>query len=77
MDNRIQNFKGKMNVDFKRYEFMNLEEGVEWNRVFYAYNLKEALEIAKEELVKNKKGTFGIRRVYWNGKTGRWIFFNK
>lgn len=66
-----------MSANLNRYEFMNLEDGVEWNRVFYAYDLKEALEIAKGEIAKNKKGTFGIRRVYWNGKSGRWIFFNK
>ena len=65
------------NQEFKGYEFTDLEMGQEWNRVFFAYNLKEALEIAKEEISKNKKGTFGIRRVYWNGKTGRWIYFNK
>lgn len=69
MDNRIQ--------DFKRYEFTDLEAGQWWNLLFYAYNLKEALEIAKEEMAKNKKGTFGIRRVYLSGKTGRWIYFNK
>ena len=69
MDNKIQ--------FFNRYEFMDLDAGVEWNRVLYAYNIKEALDYAKEKMSKNKKGTFGIRRVYWNGKTGRWIFFNK
>lgn len=69
MDNKIQ--------EFKRYEFTDLEMGQWLNSFFYAYNLKEALEIAKEEMAKNKKGTFGIRRVYWNGKTGRWIYFDK
>ena len=69
MENKIQ--------EFKRYEFTDLEMGQSCNRLFYAYNLKEALEIAKDEIAKNKKGTFGIRRVYWNGKTGRWIYFNK
>lgn len=69
MDNKFQ--------EFNRYEFTDLEMGQSWNRVFYAYNLKEALEIAKEEMAKNKKGTFGIRRVYWTGKTGRWIYFDK
>ena len=65
-----------MSVTFNRYEFMSLEEGVEWNRVFYADNLKEALEIAKEEMAKrNKKGTFAIRRICWNGKIGNWIYF--
>lgn len=69
MENKFQ--------EFKRYEFTDLVMGQSWNRVFYAYDLKEALEIAKEVMSKNKKGTFGIRRVYWNGKTGRWIYFNK
>ena len=45
-----------MSATFNRYEFMNLEDGVEWNRVFYADNLKEALTIAKEEMAKNKIG---------------------
>ena len=36
-----------MSVTFNRYEFMDLEEGVEWNRVFYADNLKEVFEIVK------------------------------
>ena len=69
MDNNFQ--------EFKRDEFTDLEMGQSWNRIFYAYNLKEALEIAKEGITKNKKGTFGIRRVYWSGKTGRWIYFDK
>ena len=64
-----------MSVTFYRYEFMGLEEGVEWNRVFYADNLKEALEIAKEEMAKNKIGWFAIRRICWNGKIGNWIYF--
>ena len=67
-----------MSVTFNRYEFMDLGEGVEWNRVFYADNLKEALEIAKEEMAKrNEKGTFAVRRICWNGKIGRWIYFDK
>lgn len=69
MDNKIQ--------EFKRYEFTDPVMGQSCNRLFYAYDLKEALEIAKGEITKNKKGTFGIRRVYWNGKTGRWVYFNK
>ena len=69
MDDKIQ--------DFKRYEFTDLVMGQWLNRFFYAYDLKKALEIAKEEMTKNKKGTFGIRRVYWTGKTGRWVYFNK
>ena len=65
-----------MSVTFNRYEFMDLGEGVEWNRVFYADNLKEALEIAKEEMAKrNKTGTFAILRICWNGKIGNWIYF--
>ena len=65
-----------MNVTFNRYEFMDLGEGAEWNRVFYADNLKEALEIAKEEMAKrNKKGTFAVRRICWNGKIGNWVYF--
>ena len=39
--------------EFKRYEFTDLEMGQCCNRVFYAYNLKEALEIAKDEMSKN------------------------
>ena len=69
MDNKFQ--------EFKRYEVTDLEMGQSWNRIFYAYNLKEAIEIAILEMSKNKKGTFGIRRVYWTGKTGRWIYFVK
>ena len=64
-----------MSVTFNRYEFMDLEEGVEWNRVFYADNLKEALEVAKEEMAKNKIGRFAIRRICWNGKIGNWVYF--
>ena len=64
-----------MSVTFNRYEFMDLEEGVEWNRVFYADNLKEALEVAKEEMAKNKIGWFAIRRICWNGKIGNWVYF--
>ena len=66
-----------MSATFNRYEFMNLEDGAEWNRVFYADNMKEALAIAKEEMSKNKKGRFAIRRICWNGKIGRWICFSK
>ena len=66
-----------MSVTFNRYEFMDLGEGVEWNRVFYADNLKEALEIAKEDIAKNKIGWFAIRSICWNGKIGNWVYFKK
>ena len=68
MDDKLQ--------EFKRYEFTDLEMGQRLNRFFYAYNLKEALEIAKEEMANNKKGTLGIRRVYWSGKTPRWLYLD-
>lgn len=64
-----------MSASLNRYEFMNLEDGVEWNRVFFADNLKEALEVAKKEMAKNKIGWFAIRRICWNGKIGNWIYF--
>ena len=35
MENKFQ--------EFKKYEFTDLEMGQSWNRLFYAYNMKEAL----------------------------------
>ena len=66
-----------MHVTFNRYEFTDLEMGQYWNSVFYANNLKEALAYAKEVMAKNKKGSFGIRRICWNGKIGNWVYFKK